>query len=272
MTVSPSKVLASILDRVAEPSDRPEAVFLAEEVECWPAGALRALLATKLFTTALPAETITCLGCEERCLRPVTILAEDAYWGPALSTCHLYPRMGPFHVRRDRLERWTSSRRAFAVFLGRVLQLAIRHHDDRWRRVRFSTLQFAGLRRAFSIEFQDSPMATIGPVRVPLLELLDLNACTVTVDREALAMAASMSEDLQSGNKRVQPSKAIREEHKLLTAIKHRRVQFHMEALARQHPNLNKEQLAKKLARSSDGQGMSWGRIARVTRMPPQKK
>lgn len=267
MMLQPDKILASILERIAEPGDQPEAVFLSDEVRRWPANILQALQATRLLNSTLPAEMISCFGCEERCLRPVTVLAS----GLAISSCHLYAHMGPFSFGTGQLERWTSSRRLFAVFLGGALHLNIRNHDDRWRRIRFGDVQVEGLRRGFSLEFQSTAMAAVGSLRVPLSELLHINGRTVTPDWGALAMAAFNSEDLQSGNRRVQRSSTVREDSKLLTAIKYRRVQLHMEVLAREHPRLNKEQLARRLARSTDGEGMSWARIARITRIPSRK-
>ena len=111
----------------------------------------------------------------------------------------------------------------------------------------------------------------IGSSPIPLIELLEWNETGLVLNNEALAHCATEAEDLQSGNKRVQSSTLVRDDNKLFTKLKVGRVQRRLEALAGQHPNLNKEQLAKKLAKAGMGEGMSAERIERVTRVPARK-
>ena len=71
MTRQRHSVLANVLDRVSEPGENYESVFTSEEVACWPDGALEGLIRSGLLQETTPTETITCIGCEERCRRPV---------------------------------------------------------------------------------------------------------------------------------------------------------------------------------------------------------
>ncbi len=272
MTWGQRKILAAILDRVAEEGDQSEATFLFEEVESWPNGVLKALITAKLIFQAPPVDVITCRGCEERCRRPITMVASaDHSKNLAMTSCHLFADRGPFEYDSKLLMRWTSSRELVVRFVCRSSNLQIKDRDDRWRRTRFNTLAIEGVRRAFSLEFNVTPTAIIGSSRLPLLDLLELREGGIRIDREALGFAAVRSEDLQSGTKRTQPSTATREDNKKMNELRNRHVQKSMDALAPLHPNLNKEGLSKLVAKSGRGEGMTWARIARITRMPKKK-
>jgi hypothetical protein len=167
--------------------------------------------------------------------------------------------------------RWTSNSELVARFVRCSSNLQIKDRDDRWRRIRFNTLSIEGVRRSFSLEFNGTPMAVIGSSSLPLLDLLEWREGDISVDPEALGVAAVRSKDLQSGNKRTQPSTATRDDNKKMNELRNRRVQKAMDTLAPLHPNLNKEGLSKLVIKSGRGEGMTWARIARVTRMPKKK-
>jgi hypothetical protein len=272
MTVKHRKALATILERLAEPGYETETIFLFDEANRWPAGAVSSLVASKLLKVALPAETITCRGCEERCHRPITWIGEPSDSDSrAISTCHLLANMGPFEQAPEQLKRWASSRELVVRFVGSAIDLKVRSHDDRWRRVQFGTLELDGNRRPFSIEFDGAAKACIGMSKVPLDDLFEWTSNSYRIDRDALKLLVIQSGDLQLGNKSYQPSIAMREENKLANKIKIRRLQRHMVELSLKHPSLSKDQLAKRLARSPDGEGMTAATIARVTRKPRKK-
>jgi hypothetical protein len=262
-------VLAALLDGIAQRGDQPEAVFLFDEVRRWPSDAIAGLITAKLLKKFAPADSVTCEGCDERCRRPVTLIeAAPAEPRRLVSTCHLKAEFGPFEHSSDRMERWASSRELVAKFVGRSAGLSIAEHDDRWQRVRFGAHSFGGVRRLLSLEFEASAIAKIGSTPIPLIELIDWSEAGIVVCPEAMALSAAQADDLQSGNKRVQPSTAVRDDKKLMTELKVRRMQRELERLAGQHPNLSKEQLAKRIEKSGKGEGMTAARIARVTRMP----
>lgn len=272
MTPRHSTVLTKILERISEPSDDEHAAFTFEDVQLWPVGAVEALVAGKIFKQGMSADTVTCRGCESRCLRPVMVVEVGTNRPLTLmSTCHLKADMGPFEISAERLTRWTCSRDGVAKFVARNLRGQVKDHDDRWRRVRFGAVQVSGVRRLMSIEFEGAAIMRIGSSSIPLIELLEWEEARIGVSTETLAHYATQSDDALSGSKRVQPSTTVREDNKLFNKLKVDRVQRSLEALAGQHPNLNKEQLAKKLAKAGMGEGMSAERIERVTRMPARK-
>lgn len=272
MTFRHRKALAAILERVAEPGEQAEAIFSFDEIKRWPANTVGPLLIAKLLKEFIPAEAVTCRGCEKHCRRPITFV--DLPYGRrqmAISTCHLFREMGPFEHASNLLRRWSGSRELVARFVGRSGKLAIKDRDERWRRVRFGTVQFRDLQRTFSIELSGTATAKIGSLSLPLIDLLEWNERGINLDCEALADFAAQSEDKQSGNKRVQPSLAVREDSKHLTAIRDRKLQRRLNALAKAHRTLSKNQLAKKIEKSGEFPGMRAGRIARVTKMPIKK-
>ena len=118
MTWRHRKVLAAILDRVAEEGDQSEATFLFEEVESWPNGVLEALTTQKIICQAPAVDVITCRGCEERCRRPITMVASaDQCQHLAMTSCHLFADRGPFEHDLKHLMRWTSSRELVTRFV-----------------------------------------------------------------------------------------------------------------------------------------------------------
>ena len=269
MSAGNRKLLAKILDRVAEPGEQTNAVFLFDEVLRWPPNAITGLGAAKLLKEIMPADAITCYECDERCRRPVTLIEGANGRPPYLSTtCHLKAEFGPFEHSTERVKRWTSSRELVAKFVGRSVGLSTTDYDDQWRRVRFGTLQIGGVRRLFSVELDSSPIAKIGSAIIPLIELLEWEEAGIGVSAEALAHYASQSDDALSGSKRVQPSTTVRDDNKQLTMAKTRRLQGHLNTLAREHPKLNKEQLVRKLEKAGMGEGSTVPRIMRITRMP----
>ena len=272
MTIEHRDALATILDRIAEPGDTDAAVFRFDEVIGWPKDAITSLVSAKLLKEALPAETITCHGCEERCHRPI-IWTEGLSGGPGkpTSTCHLLPDIGPFEHSTENLKRWTSGREPVAKFVGRAMSLQIRSHDARWRRIQFGALELDDTRRAFSIELDETAKARIGTFTAPLIDLIAWTPNDYRIDRDALGIWFAQSDDRQSGNKRYQPSTTVREDRQVSNQIKVRNLQRKIDLLAPKHPNLNKDQLAKKLTQTGEGEGMTAARIARVTRKPRKK-
>jgi hypothetical protein len=169
MTIRHRQVLKALLDRIAEPGDQQETCFLFDEVERWPIGAVNQLIAAGLLKFATRAETVRCLGCEERCCRPITFfdrhgsLSQEAY-----STCHLFTDRGPFQHSLERLNLWSSSRRLISEFVARSLHLKVRDVDTRWRRIKFGALRLDGGLRQISLELNGTAELLLGSMRAPL--------------------------------------------------------------------------------------------------------
>jgi hypothetical protein len=267
MTIRHRQTLKALLDRVAEPSNRQEKIFHFDEIALWPIGAVDQLISAGLLETTTRVEMVVCLGCEERCYRPVTLIG--AAGSHAYSTCHLFSDRGPFQHPLDRLDRWSSSRQLVAEFVASSFRLKIRDFDPRWRRIKFGVLRIEGIGlRQISLEFNGTTELLLGSMRVPLIEFIEWSDKAIRFDRAEVEIAAAAATDKQSGNKRVQSSTTIRDDHRTLTEIRNRNLQRAMEKAAGEHPKLNKHQLAKIIERSGRFEEMTASRIARVTRMP----
>lgn len=261
--------LVALFGRVAERGGPPESVFMASEVSQWPKGAADALMNARLLREMPLADSVTCFACEEQCRRLVATGIDDG--GPPQRvnwTCHLYDDLGPLDGPVELLRRFSSSREMVAKFLARACKLEVREHDSNWRRISFSALKIGIGTRAFRIEFNGNALVKVGAASIDLIELLNWDG-SPSLDLAALTAAFEASDDAQSGGKRVQPSTTIREDGKFNTHLRNRRLQQRLDALAAKNPHLNKEQLARKLIKlgEGEGEGMSAGRLARVTRM-----
>jgi hypothetical protein len=179
---------------------------------------------------------------------------------------------GPFIRTADALQRWSMSRNDLAKFIGRLLGLEIKSSDREARRVRYDPIRIGCERRSLSVEFADSAVVLIGSSRVPLLDVLEWTETGIAVDREALRVCIGSSDDNQSGNKRYQPSVAVRDDNKLSTEVRNRSLQREIERLAKKHPNFSKGQLAAKLSSSPQGRGVIAKTIERLTRMPKKSR
>jgi hypothetical protein len=121
------------------------------------------------------------------------------------------------------------------------------------------------------LEFEGEASVHIGSRSLALVDILDWSAEGISVDREALDLAAWRSDDLKSGNKRYVPSTSVRQDRKIATEIRNRQLQRRLSQLAAENPKLSKAQLAKKLSKSGGRGALSAETIARVTRMPRAK-
>lgn len=261
------RALETMLARISEPGARARTAITADDVARWPHDAVQVLVAAGVLRASNAAASIVCYGCEERCLRQVIILpAEAAEPERAAWTCDLFSDKGPFVCTADSLQRWSMSRNALAKFIGRLLGLEIKSSDREARRVRYEPIRTGCERRSLSVEFADSAVILIGSSRIPLLDVLEWTEAGIAVDRESLQVCINSSGDNQSGNKRYQPSVAVRDDNKLSTEVRNRSLQREIDRLAKEHPRLSKEQLAAKVASGTVGKGMTASTIARVTR------
>jgi hypothetical protein len=264
--------LQIILARVADVELLGEAEFGNAEVARWPRHMVAALAEAGLIAPMPPADAIICMHCEERCLRPVlTATAEGRSGWYLYSTCDLKSGMGPFERSSAELQRWTGNRRRVAEFFGRALGLEIKGCDENWRNIRYRTFRVETSRYALRLEFRGTAMVLVGSVSVPLLDALDWEEERISVDRDALVAAAGRSDEMQAGGTSYQPSTIVREDRRAATVLRDRRLQRSMNVLAREHPTLNKEQLAKKLVQSKQNEGITASRILRVTRRRAKK-
>lgn len=264
MNTALKSVLKKILARISEPGDRLDALFTPDDVNSWPKDTIPTLLRLGLIKAALPAEQIVCRGCDERCLRPLVAVAGHS--AALQSTCELYEAKGPFQHAPERLRQWTSSRQQLARFFGRIAGVDVKANDPQWRGTRFRPLRLGGGRHDLMIEFNGTATVSVGSASIEMIELLEWDHGGLGLDRDMLHACIEVTRVQGSGSKSYQSSNVVRDENKKLKLISYNRVQRRMDRLSRQHPTLNKDQLARKIIANGDGEGLSASRIARVTR------
>jgi hypothetical protein len=265
MSIRYRRVLSTILARVASLRSDDISIFVADEVERWPASTVELLEAAGALRPAGLDTAVVCRGCERRCHREVVMLDTPRPEGVAFTTCDLRVGFGPFYHSAQRLRRWISSRQLMAKLVAKKLQLPIRGHDPLWRRVELGTTAFGSHRRLLAIEFSGAAEVRVGASTMPLIHLLGFDATGLIFDKETLTAFAETSEDLQLGRKRSQPSIAARQAKRVLTTLRNDKLQRHLECLAREHPGLTKIQLARRIVKSGEFEGMTAATIARLT-------
>jgi hypothetical protein len=264
------RLLKTLLGRLAEQGTKKEAIFRAEDVQRWPDLAISLLLDARIIREISLQDSMTCQGCEERCWRPIEIIVDHTEQR-FQSTCQVREAFGPFNYTPRMLRRFAARRSDVARFVARELDVSVRDNDADWRVAKLGIWRAEGVTRLLSLVFNGAAILRVGDSDVPLIELLTWDS-RLTVDREALLVHLHHSHDPQSGGKRVQPSSTVRDQKKLVTTLRNERLQSHMNRLAREHPRLNKRQLAQKLISEKRHEGVAVNSILRITRLPPGRR
>lgn len=260
-------VLRGLFRRVSEhgEADGCAAIFV-DETATWEHGAREGLEAAHLIAETQPAQTLTCIGCDERCQRPAEIVDRYAV-RQVMSTCHLYQGFGPFFHSIEHLKRWTITRQMVAGFVARGLGCRLPSPEGKAVRFPFGTLSFGRVRRAVSLEFRETACLLIGGCTIELWEIVDWQGAMPLLDTQSLQVFAREAPDLQSGGKRVLPSATVQQDRKRQTEIRDNKLQRTADRLCREHPKWNKQRIAQELANSPEFESMSPTRIERIIRI-----
>lgn len=118
--MTPQELLVLVQERVAR--DKDLALFGADEIRLWPAGAHAALVAAGVLRRAEPAQVISCDGCERCCFKPVHVRNSPIH-GCAIAfiACDEPEDYGRIRVELSRLERWYTVGSLSDSELARVL-------------------------------------------------------------------------------------------------------------------------------------------------------
>lgn len=248
-------------------------VYLSfSDLQFWPPGAINKFNAARLVRPATPGDHIQCRGCEEYCLRPVQVLDRDGDASAQLvSTCDLLDNVGPFFYPSDAVARWSTSRKLLLEFFRSHCSLETAESDEHFRRIRFRAVDQGGVRRTVVLQLTFQPTVCIGNLTIPLEALIVCDDASISLDKSYFDDCFLASEEPKSGGRAYQSSRNIQESNKLLNEILDERLQVRLDQIALEHPNLNKEQLAVKIAKEKKFPGVSAARILRVTRMPARR-
>jgi hypothetical protein len=116
-----SDLLESLLERLAT-AGVAKAIFSADEIGEWPAGALGSLVDAGMLQQAHPASVVECTGCEQNCLMPVHVLtAEDNRVARAFIACDKRDDIGRVPVDMGSLKAWQITGALLAKTVAQLL-------------------------------------------------------------------------------------------------------------------------------------------------------
>lgn len=176
--------LEALLARLA--ASYEGSVFFGEtDLEAWPKSAVSVLKRTGLLTTAEPARSATCDGCERQCAMPVEIVNYPA--GPAAFVmCDKRGDTNRVDVPLERLRRWQASGEAVAAYLAASLGIS-RPSGTTFQRGRWEVGILRG-KHSGQLTLANVSKLTleIAGHAVPLVEVLLLTGGRLEVQRQRL--------------------------------------------------------------------------------------
>lgn len=210
-------LLPQLLDRLRQ-EGLGEALFGADEVTDWPAGAFHALTKAGLLTRASPAQSITCPGCEQDCLMSIHVLpGEGARPAHAFISCDKRSDIGRVSVEISRLAQWKVTEGLLARALARILSFtASPQKEDTANVWAVGMLNGSAHRGLLKLAIGDSVSLQIAGHEIPLAEVLTLDGGNLTLDTDELLRLVDQPA-MPAGDCGYTPSTARREARKLDT-------------------------------------------------------
>ena len=230
----------------------------------WQPGTLEGLLASRLLRTASDADWIVCQKCDERCARPVEVQIAG---GSARIVCEQRDGVSSLPVAPERLQRWRTSRRALAAFVGSELSARQRNADAGHQRVRFQSVWLGKFRVSLSLEFAEGKTELrIGrDQRQPLDDLIIWRHGKPRLDLHALQILA---QEVQGSGRDYQPSVVKRKRQAAKYQARNVEWQHEADVLKNKHPGMSKEQIAESIFKSGTWRGVETAAtIKRVIRV-----
>jgi hypothetical protein len=160
----------------------------------WPKGAAQVFESAGWLTTAPPAQTVECMGCEENCFKSVEVVTGPP--GTALRAfvnCTLRPDMGRVPVDRSRLQQWQVSRRQVAKSVAMMLGCG----EPARARNEAGTFELGviqGHRRLdiLRLTFGDSATLSAGGHELPLAQVLYVGDGCIQLNRDRVLALVDM--------------------------------------------------------------------------------
>src|ERR1039458_7557079 len=94
-----------------------------EELEHWPAAAVKAIKSHKLLVKARPATSVICPGCEQECAMQVHTLPAGTRRTTSFIVCGKRDDINRVAVRAERLRQWRCSAEAVCGFVAQSLEV-----------------------------------------------------------------------------------------------------------------------------------------------------
>jgi hypothetical protein len=188
-------------------------------VEQWPDGALDRLLETGILTTASPAQSLECRGCENRCFEEVEYLpGPDNRPARAFVICKdpvMQAQMGRIQIPLEWLQQWKVTALQLAKVTAGLIAVECKAEERHGQtNIRIGMIKGKKGRRWLSLN--KSPLTLeINDQRLPLEEVLFFESGLLTIDRARIDRLIDKAPS--SSGKKYKPSIEKREAGKRKT-------------------------------------------------------
>jgi hypothetical protein len=244
--MTPLEALLELLERVAA-SRGAAALVSEEELNQWPAEAVRELKAQKLLAKASPAASVVCPGCDQECTMQVETLPAGTRPVVSFVVCDKRDDICRVEVPAERLRQWRCGAEAVGTFVSK--SLGLRPGSQRKTDAGLWELGLlTGKKRSqmVCLKANEALELVAGQNAVPLAELVRFGAGGYSVDCEAIRQ---MADTATTGDRRYTPSNARREARKLDTQALHERWRKEYRALKQRRPGMSGVWYSEQIAR-----------------------
>ena len=241
--MTPLDALLELLERVGA-SRGAAALVSEEELNRWPAEAVRELKAQKLLVKASSATTVVCPGCEQECVMQVYAMPES---GPPFTICDKRDDINRVEIPTERMRQWRCGAEAVGTFVAQSLGL----RADSQRKIgagqwELGVVMGKSRSQMVCLRVGERLELVAGQNAVPLAGLVGYGSSGYSVVDNAvrqLVDAATM------GDHRYTPNNVRREARKLDTQALHESWRKEYQALKQRRPEMSDVWYSQQIAK-----------------------
>lgn len=262
--MTPIDALVELLRRVGA---RKGAAVLVddEELNQWPAAAVKAMKSQKLIVKARPASSAICPGCEQECVMPVHSPPAKARAKASFIVCDKRSDINRISVSAKRLTQWQCNADLVCGYVA--THLAIRRSAMQTCSAGLWEIGIAfGDKRSQMLCLEANGILALiaGSNMVPLAELIEYRDGAYLPDGSKIRLLIDAA---TTADNRYTPSNARRETRKLDTQAMYEGWRKAYRNLKKSHPNMSNIWLSRKIAKMD----LAHGRNAETIRKKMKK-
>ena len=225
-----------------------------EELNQWPAEAIKAMKSQRLIAKARPASSAICSGCERDCVMPVHTLPAKTGAPVLFIICDKRNDINRVPVPTERLPQWQCSADLVCGFVA--ASLGLRRSDKQRASASLWEIGIAtGDKRSQMLCMQgknDVLALVAGNNPVPLAELIEYHDGQYSLDR---AMIRRLVDAATTADNRYTPSNAKREARKLDTQAMYEGWRKAYRNLRKKHKNMSDVWYSQQIAKMDIAHG-----------------
>ena len=250
--MTPKDALIELLGRVGA---TPGAMVLVndEELNQWPAEAIKAMKSQSLITKSRPAASAICSGCERDCVMPVHTLPSKTGAPVLFIICDRRNDINRVPVLPERLTQWQCSADLLCGFVA--VSLGLRRSDKQRASAGLWEIGIAtGDKRSqmLCLQVNGALVLVAGSNMVPLAELIEYHDGEYMIDG---AMIRLLVDAATTADNRYTPSNAKREARKLDTQAMYEGWRKAYRNLKKTRPNMSGIWFSRKIAKMDIAHG-----------------